>query len=138
MHVALMKPVTVYARVLQPIFTVQSMEDVKRAGICGNGMCETGERCDPSSKSAVHKANHTCCLKDCPYVSLTCPIPLTGAHPHKACGGNGICLDASGQCSCFLGKFPVSHLHAQMHVTCTYNSGLIVSLEADVLLCVVI
>ena len=88
----------------QPIFNVQSMENVQRAGICGNGMCEKGERCDPSSKSAVHKANHTCCLKDCPYVSLTCPISLTGPHPHKACGGNGICLDASGQCSCFLGS----------------------------------
>ncbi len=88
---------------LQANFEVESVTNAQRAGICGNGMCENGERCDSSSKSVTLPGNTTCCLMDCPFVSSTCPIPLSGAGANKSCAGNGICLDASGQCSCFVG-----------------------------------
>ena len=42
-------------------------------------------------------------VQDCPYVSLTCPVPLYGPYKQIACSGKGICLDASDQCKCFLG-----------------------------------
>jgi hypothetical protein len=87
----------------QANFEVESVTNAQRAGICGNGMCENGERCDSSSKSVTLPGNTTCCLMDCPFVSSTCPIPLSGAGANKSCAGNGICLDASGQCSCFVG-----------------------------------
>ncbi len=88
---------------LQANFEVESVTNAQRAGICGNGMCENGERCDSSSKSVTLPGNTTCCLMDCPFVSSTCPVPLSGAGANKSCAGNGICLDASGQCSCFVG-----------------------------------
>jgi hypothetical protein len=87
----------------QANFEVESVTNAQRAGICGNGMCENGERCDSSSKSVTLPGNTTCCLMDCPFVSSTCPVPLSGAGANKSCAGNGICLDASGQCSCFVG-----------------------------------
>ncbi|CAK9237336.1 unnamed protein product [Sphagnum troendelagicum] len=96
----------------QENFEVESVTNAQRAGICGNGMCENGERCDSSSKSVTLPGNTTCCLMDCPFVSSTCPIPLSGAGANKSCAGNGICLDASGQCRCFgTGALIVGSVH---------------------------
>lgn len=82
---------------------VTNVINLQRVGICGNGMCEKGERCDNQGKSASSRDISYCCLKDCPYVPVSCPIPTTGARAGIACAGNGHCLDASGQCDCFTG-----------------------------------
>ncbi|XP_073391218.1 uncharacterized protein [Physcomitrium patens] len=85
---------------------ITNVPNIKKTGICGNGECEKGERCDMNYESAIHHGSNTCCFQDCPYVSFACPIPPHGPHnnnPSQACSRRGICLDASGQCKCFLG-----------------------------------
>jgi len=84
---------------------VDSILNLEKVGVCGNGMCEKGERCDYQSKSAIQHGDKTCCFEDCPYISATCPIPLSGPYAQRACSGKGLCLDASGQCQCFLGVY---------------------------------
>ncbi|EFJ11962.1 hypothetical protein SELMODRAFT_425768 [Selaginella moellendorffii] len=76
--------------------------DVRRAGVCGNGLCERGERCTSVGASAT-TFRTSCCLQDCPYVSAVCPAPMAGPMKNKTCSGRGICLEASGQCDCFRG-----------------------------------
>ena len=61
-------------------------------GICGNSVCELGERCDADVSS--------CCAEDCPYSLVQCPS-APGAL--VSCGGHGRCLQGSGACDCFSG-----------------------------------
>eukprot|EP01029_Cantina_marsupialis_P004721 TRINITY_DN14909_c1_g2_i6.p1 TRINITY_DN14909_c1_g2~~TRINITY_DN14909_c1_g2_i6.p1 ORF type:complete len:632 (-),score=219.60 TRINITY_DN14909_c1_g2_i6:166-2061(-) len=65
---------------------------MKREGICGNDMCEIGERCD------FDVANSDCCAQDCPYSLEYCPVPSGSSTP---CGGHGNCLIAQGSCECY-------------------------------------
>lgn len=93
-----------YNIMYQTSLFVHSLPVIHKVGICGNGVCEKGERCNEQSKSAIKHGDNTCCIEDCPYVSLTCPISLNGPYKQIACSAKGTCLDASGQCKCFLGK----------------------------------
>eukprot|EP00937_MAST-01D_sp_MAST-1D-sp2_P003131 g3131.t1 len=63
------------------------------AAICGNDVCEAGERCDEGQQTA-------CCLVDCPFVEKRCPS-ASGAGAEE-CGGpaHGTCIAASGACRC--------------------------------------
>ncbi|KAJ7552077.1 hypothetical protein O6H91_06G040900 [Diphasiastrum complanatum] len=87
-----------------------SVSNVQRVGVCGNGVCEKGERCNPRGKSDTSNSR-PCCLKDCPYVISSCPSPQNGSKATVACSGNGICLDTSGQCDCFKGYTGSDCLH---------------------------
>jgi len=68
--------------------------DVQPAAVCGNNVCESGERCDDESC-----ANVGGCKVDCPYTKKACPTPswVDGGE----CAGHGICIGASGACVCF-------------------------------------
>eukprot|EP01029_Cantina_marsupialis_P013441 TRINITY_DN2973_c0_g1_i3.p1 TRINITY_DN2973_c0_g1~~TRINITY_DN2973_c0_g1_i3.p1 ORF type:complete len:339 (+),score=63.39 TRINITY_DN2973_c0_g1_i3:239-1255(+) len=64
-------------------------------GVCGNGLCEIGERC-----LSGEETNVGCCIEDCPLIIKPCPAPLGSS---LSCGGSssGICNYNSGECSCF-------------------------------------
>lgn len=113
MHDIELKTITVKLKISNLVVLYQNslhitnVPNIKKTGICGNGECEKGERCDMNYESAIHHGSNTCCFQDCPYVSFACPIPPHGPHnnnPSQACSRRGICLDASGQCKCFLGN----------------------------------
>jgi hypothetical protein len=59
--------------------------------VCGNALCEVGERCTDTLCS-------TGCLSDCPFAVVTCP-----SNGGKACSGNGSCIMSSGVCDCRVG-----------------------------------
>ncbi|KAL3685630.1 hypothetical protein R1sor_003652 [Riccia sorocarpa] len=80
---------------------IQEVQRVTRAGLCGNGICERGERCNHNGQSSA--TDGPCCAADCPYVPVSCPITLHGPRKNLPCSMNGLCLDASGQCDCFDG-----------------------------------
>lgn len=44
-----------------PVVHVAAVEVLQMQGVCGNGMCEIGERCDLRDAAAV------CCSQDCPF-----------------------------------------------------------------------
>lgn len=88
-----------------------SVQSLRRDGVCGNGICEAGERCDESVSSA-------CCVSDCPMVLSSCPAPAGSSVP---CGGNGLCLLASGSCECFTEvRYPPVHYRwvNSLHYAC--------------------
>jgi hypothetical protein len=66
---------------------------VAAKAVCGNGVCEEGERC----------TNIACttpgCKGDCPYFVHTCPGPSYAGGGE--CSGHGRCLSSSGACACF-------------------------------------
>ncbi|KAL2635003.1 hypothetical protein R1flu_006482 [Riccia fluitans] len=80
---------------------IQEVQRVARAGLCGNGVCERGERCNQNGQSST--TDGPCCSADCPYVPIGCPITLRGVRKNLPCSKNGLCLDASGRCDCFDG-----------------------------------
>lgn len=80
---------------------MQSVPHAKRVGICGNGVCERGERCDQFGQSQT--SSGSCCMKDCPYVPTSCPAPADGPNANLPCSKNGLCLDSRGHCDCFQG-----------------------------------
>ena len=63
-------------------------------GVCGNGICEAGERCDQSGIGAA------CCGEDCSLSLSPCPSAAGSTIP---CSGSGVCLRGSGVCACFAG-----------------------------------
>ena len=65
-------------------------------GVCGNAVCEQGERCDVDSVDGT-----TCCAEDCRFSLNGCPAMAGDTLP---CGGHGVCLPGSGQCSCYSGS----------------------------------
>lgn len=71
---------------------------ISPVGVCGNSQCEKGERCDGGG-------DDSCCLKDCPIVTMQCPIP--GANRvgdgTRVCGDNGVCIASAGVCKCHAG-----------------------------------
>ena len=71
---------------------VEEVLSVAKTGVCGNGVCEVGERCDSAD-------SENCCKADCPFLLQACPTDAFG----NECGGHGKCLRASGTCECFTG-----------------------------------
>ena len=77
-------------------FSVLSVAATSFAPLCGNGVCELGERPFPAM-------NATQCPSDCPIVAFQCP------HANgKPCNGAGTCLlnsedGKSGVCACWPG-----------------------------------
>jgi hypothetical protein len=65
---------------------------VSAAGVCGNGVCESGERC-----SGLATGAQQCCPRDCPHVFKACPTPPGDVLP---CGGHGECFASTGACNC--------------------------------------
>ena len=61
-------------------------------GVCGNGLCEFGERCEAHGSNGA-----SCCRDDCPLLFHPCPTTPGAALP---CGGNGACIASSGGCRC--------------------------------------
>eukprot|EP01029_Cantina_marsupialis_P020653 TRINITY_DN4854_c0_g3_i14.p1 TRINITY_DN4854_c0_g3~~TRINITY_DN4854_c0_g3_i14.p1 ORF type:complete len:3558 (-),score=1428.50 TRINITY_DN4854_c0_g3_i14:281-10087(-) len=68
-----------------------SLKAISAGGMCGDGVCDVGERCEGLSDS-------DCCPSDCPLPLLQCPYPSGSTEP---CGGHGICTEWLGTCSCF-------------------------------------
>lgn len=61
------------------------------SAVCGNALCEVGERCTDTLCS-------TGCLSDCPFAVITCP-----SNAGLPCSGNGSCIMSSGVCDCRVG-----------------------------------
>ena len=80
--------------VSQVLDAANSTADVTGAGVCGDGVCQSGETC-------LNGGDDSCCIADCDTVLLACPASSGG----DMCGGTsrGLCLIASGQCDCFTG-----------------------------------
>ncbi|GAX85071.1 hypothetical protein CEUSTIGMA_g12491.t1 [Chlamydomonas eustigma] len=82
---------------------------VDRFGVCGNGLCEVGEQVwtDSSNASGSSMIQASPCPQDCPYTFHTCPSPASTAIGNASleCGGNGVCLRASGSCACYDGYY---------------------------------
>ncbi|BDA48393.1 probable disintegrin and metalloproteinase with thrombospondin mo at N-terminal half [Coccomyxa sp. Obi] len=74
------------------LFVLVGTSLVARAAICGNQVCEPGER-------APADANNLGCPGDCPFGLVPCPSPSGGT----PCGGHGFCLSAWGTCQCWIG-----------------------------------
>jgi EGF-like domain len=79
---------------------VLSVEGVEMVGVCGNGLCEAGEQ---QAAWSTDGADGGGCASDCPFRLLLCPVPSGVGSPYLPCGGNGLCLSASGVCNCFQG-----------------------------------
>ncbi|CAM6098029.1 unnamed protein product [Calypogeia fissa] len=94
-----------------PGVKMQSAPLAERVGICGNGMCERGERCNQFGRSQT--STGSCCMKDCPFVPKSCPTPQDGPKANRPCSNNGLCLDARGHCQCFQGYRGRSCQHCQ-------------------------
>ena len=71
--------------------TVLSVQQ-EACGICGNGICEAGERCDSGGTG--------CCAQDCSLALSVCPSAAGSTVP---CSGSGVCLPSSGVCACYSG-----------------------------------
>ena len=70
-----------------------------RRGVCGNGVCESGETCH----SELESGSDLCCEADCPLVISPCPTSQLG-NPMVPCCGRGVCLSGvGGVCKCFAG-----------------------------------
>lgn len=105
------------------VFLSQTL-GISRSPVCGNGVCEIGER--PLRDSTG--GSSTACERDCGHPYVPCPIARGiegGKRPHlriegfprlpahrashsvlaaeMTCGGRGVCFTASGQCGCYLG-----------------------------------
>ncbi|KAK9917449.1 hypothetical protein WJX75_004476 [Coccomyxa subellipsoidea] len=75
------------------LFVLLGSPLVARAAICGNQVCEPGER-------APVDANNLGCPGDCPFALVACPAPRGSNNP---CSGHGFCLSAWGSCQCWIG-----------------------------------
>lgn len=74
--------------------------EVRREGVCFNGICEVGEMADPLNPITGPGT----CPQDCPVTRL-CPMPVRPAVgvPMTPCAGRGVCDEAAGTCACELG-----------------------------------
>ncbi|KAL3138790.1 hypothetical protein ABBQ32_005632 [Trebouxia sp. C0010 RCD-2024] len=75
------------------LFTLESAELVERQSICGNLVCEAGER--PTTTNGANGG----CTQDCRFGLALCPTPAGGG----SCSGVGWCLSTQGICQCYLG-----------------------------------
>ena len=65
-------------------FSVDGVPVATRSGVCGNGICEIGERGAEGNSIGT-------CAEDCGLPSKACP---------GGCSNGGVCLPASGVCQC--------------------------------------
>ena len=77
-------------------FAVTQVTQTNRVGICGNGVCEVGERGVVSNGSQAGLKGS--CPSDCPVQYSACP---TGGD--SVCSKRGTCLSSQGVCNCFPG-----------------------------------
>lgn len=77
-------------------FAVTQVTQSYRVGICGNGICEVGERSIQSNGSQTQLQGS--CPQDCPVQYSACP-----ANDSTPCSGKGTCLSSQGVCDCFSG-----------------------------------
>ena len=77
-------------------FAVVQVTQSYRVGICGNGICEVGERgiVGNSSQDALEGS----CPADCPVQYSACP-----SNQSVTCNERGRCLSSEGVCNCFPG-----------------------------------
>ena len=76
-------------------FAVKAVKQAYRIGICGNGLCEVGERAVVQGPGAGLVGS---CPSDCPVPYVQCPYNGT-----VVCSGNGQCLSSQGTCNCYPG-----------------------------------
>ncbi|WIA29150.1 hypothetical protein OEZ86_011661 [Tetradesmus obliquus] len=77
---------------------------VQRLGVCGNGLCEVGERALLNAAAEAIKEAAAPCPQDCPLSFSMCPAPLGPVGDRTAeCGGNGRCIRSQRVCDCFTG-----------------------------------
>lgn len=76
-------------------FAVTTVIQAYRVGVCGNGVCEVGERALNSSSGAGLLGS---CPADCPGPYADCP-----SNGSLACSGKGQCLTNQGMCNCYPG-----------------------------------
>lgn len=76
------------------LLSTAAVGGVRPVAVCGNGVCEVGERCDAATCASG-------CQRDCPYIKHACPTPSWAGGGE--CSGKGICVGASGACECFTG-----------------------------------
>jgi hypothetical protein len=77
---------------------------VQRVGVCGNGVCEVGERQLLNSEGDVLQEAAAACVQDCPGSFVLCPAPVGPVgDADRECGGNGRCIRTSGTCDCNAG-----------------------------------
>ena len=77
-------------------FAITQVTQSYRVGICGNGICEVGERGTQSNGSQMYLQGS--CPQDCPVQYSACP-----ANDSTPCSGRGTCLSSQGVCDCFPG-----------------------------------
>ena len=70
-----------------------------RTGVCGNGVCEVGERAYVASAPPLPPGGT--CPADCPVPYRACPV---GGADGMPCSSAGRCLATSGVCDCFAGR----------------------------------
>jgi len=78
--------------VTSPAFSVSQVTSADVAAVCGNNICEVGER--PNVFTGV-----VGCAADCPYPVVECPVGPNGLQ----CSGVGSCLSSGGEgvCACW-------------------------------------
>ena len=77
--------------------TVNSLAASTAVGVCGNDICEVGERCD------ARDPTKPCCSQDCPFAVVDCP-----ASNGAVCNNAGVCVTSladpsRGSCRCHSG-----------------------------------
>ena len=77
-------------------FAVTQVMQSYRVGICGNGICEVGERGIQGNGSQLTLQGS--CPKDCPVQYSAC-----STNQNTSCSGKGSCLNSQGVCDCFVG-----------------------------------
>eukprot|EP00899_Mesostigma_viride_P008004 jgi/Mesvir1/17204/Mv07622-RA.1 len=70
---------------------------LRPVGLCGNGVCEVGERCTGDNTN-----DEGCCPFDCTVTLEECMAPV---YSDAQCGGpgHGRCIRSSGECECAAG-----------------------------------
>lgn len=78
------------------VLSVLGPTSLSRVATCGNQRCEVGERCHADERATAVD----CCPEDCPHEHVECPTTIDSSAP---CDGHGLCVAATGECTCFVG-----------------------------------